>query len=103
MAQQVKFALGKLTIHWPLAIMSKPTDRDSRQECMTKQVLEHACLAEAGRWFTQANQTPCFMTPLREIFGELGVRCQVFDAVLEGTFIPPEDCDPYAKKFLYQL
>jgi len=102
-AQQVKFMLGKVTAHQPLAIMSKPTERDHRRECMTKQALECTCLTEAGQQFTQANQTPCFITPLWEIFGELGIHRRAFDEVLEGKFIPHEDCDPYAKKVLYQL
>jgi len=86
-----------MSVHRPLAIVSKPMDRDGRWECKAKQGLECACLAEAEQQFTQANQTPCFMTPLWEIFGELGVCHWVFDEVLEGNFIPPEDCNPYAK------
>jgi len=72
-AHQVKFVLGKMNAHHPLAIMNKPMDNDGCWECTTKQGLEWACLAEAGRQFTQANQTPCFKPPLWEIFGELGV------------------------------
>jgi len=102
-ACQVKFVLGKMNAHCPLAIVSEPMDNDGCWECTTNQGLEWACLAEAGQRFMQANQTPCFKPPLWEIFGKLGVHCCSFDAVLEGMFVPPEDCDLYAKKLLYQL
>jgi len=74
MAKQVKTALGKITIHRPLAIVSEPLAPDSRRECTTCLALEHACLAEAGRRFTQANRTPCFQSPIWDIFGEIGVN-----------------------------
>ena len=76
---------------------------DTRHDCTTRPTLELACLAEAGRRFTQANTTPCFQPPIWEIFGALGVRCQAFDQVLEGTFTPPSNCDPFTKKVLEHL
>jgi len=73
-AKQVKLALGKVTAHWLLAIVSEPMLTGPRRKCITRSDLEQACLAEAGRRFTQANHTLCFQSPLWEIFGELGVN-----------------------------
>jgi len=93
-----------VTAHQPLAIVSKLVASDnSHRECMAKQVLERACLAEAGRRSTQANQTPCFTALLWERFGKLGVHQQAFKEVLEGKFIPPNTCNPYVKKVLQHL
>jgi len=58
---------------------------------------------EAGWRFTQANQTPCFKSPIWEIFGELGVRCKAFDQILDGTFTIPSSCDHFTKKVLEHL
>jgi len=103
MARQVKFALSKLTSHQPLAIVSEPAVENTCQECMAKQALEWACLAEVGHWFTQANQTPCFQPPLWEIFGTLGIHQQAFDKVLDGTFLLQDTCNQYTKKVLQHL
>jgi len=89
-AHQVKIALEKETTHRPLAVVSEPVTGSMRRDCTTKQDLETACLAEAGRRFTQANQTPCFQSPIWEIFGEVGISQHEFDQVLEGTFEPPD-------------
>jgi len=59
-AKQVKLALGKITTHRLLAIVSKPMITGPWRECTTHSALDQACLAEAGRRFTQANHTPCF-------------------------------------------
>jgi len=103
MAKQVKFALGKATGHQPLAMVNELTTGNIRRDCTTRPTLELACLAEAGRHFTQANTTPCFQMPIWEIFGALGVWCRAFDQVLEGTFTPPSECDPFTKKVLEHL
>jgi len=84
-------------------MVNKPTADDTRRDCNTRPTLELACLAEAGRRFTQANTTPCFQPPIWGIFGDLGVQCQAFDQVLEGTFTPPSTCDPFMKKVLEHL
>jgi len=78
--------------------MSKLTATGTQRECTTHSALENARLMEAGRQFTQANNTPCFQTPIWEIFGELGINWKEFDQVLEGTFEPPNLCDPFTKK-----
>jgi len=99
-AMQVKFEIGKLTLHWPLAIVQEPGEQEMHWECTTKQTLEQACLAEAGCQFTQANQTPCFQSPLWELFVELGICQQAFDEILAGTFTLPNTCNSYTAKLL---
>jgi len=86
-----------------LAIVSKPEADGTHNKGTTRQTLERACLAEAGHRFMQANQTPCFQSPLWEIFGELGICCHTFDEVLEGTFLIPDMCDRYTKQVLQHL
>jgi len=90
--------LGKLTSHHPLAIVSKPEANGTHNECTTRQTLERA-----GHRFTQANQIPCFQSPLWESFGELGICWHAFDEVLEGTFPIPNMCDRYTKQVLQHL
>jgi len=102
-ARQVKLALGKVTNHRPLALVSEPNPMGIRHECSTRPALEQACLAEAGRRFTQATCTPCFQSPIWEIFGELGVNRKAFDQVLDGTFDPPPSCDQFTKKVFTHL
>jgi len=101
--KQVKLALGKVTTHRPLAIVSEPVATGPRRDCRTRQELEQACLTEAGRCFTQANRTPCFQTPIWEIFGDLVVNRKAFDQVLDGTFEPLPSCDSFTKKVLVHL
>jgi len=55
----MKFALGKVTSHCPLVIVNAlVVGSEHCHECTTKLDLESACLAKAGRQFTQANDTP---------------------------------------------
>jgi len=68
-----------------------------------KKSVEKACLAEAGRRFTQANQTPFLTGPLLRDFGELGVDRTAFKAVLAGTYTPPPGCAPLTVKLLHAL
>jgi len=71
----------------------------SRQEFHLKAELEKACLAEAGRRFTQDQHMPLLSSPLLEIFGERG-KFKAVTSVLMGTFIPPSLSDLHAKKIL---
>jgi len=64
--------------------------------------MEKACLDEAGRHFTQAQHTPFLTAPLLDIFGKTG-RPKAIQQVLDGSFTPPAQCDPYAVKFLSSL
>jgi len=52
--------------------------------------------------FTQTYGTPFTISPLIEDFGFLAETPQA-DAVLQGTYVPAENVDPYAKKFIQQL
>jgi len=97
-------ALGKVMSHQPLAIVNAlVVDSECCQECTTKSDLESTCLAEAGRRFTQANDTPFLTSLLLEIFGETGVCSKAFNVVLERTFVLPSEYDKYMKKVLQHL
>jgi len=71
----VKQALHKSVIHKPLSLVIAPeTTSDLRKEHHQKAELEHACLTEAGRRFTQANNMPFLTPPLIHIFGEATIN-----------------------------
>jgi len=76
-----------------------PDANGNRTEFNQKVALEQACLDEAGRRFTQAKHTPFLTHPLLDLFGETGNKKSVRQ-VLEGSFQPPHDSDPYATQFL---
>jgi len=73
------------------------SDPMKRIESKTKTELENLCLAEAGRQFTQAANTPFLQTPLLQIFTEANLGTKAFDQVLEGTFVCPEAVDDLTK------
>jgi len=99
MAHQVKFVLGKVAVHQPSAIVNAPVDSsECQQECHSKSELESACLVEASYQFTQANDTPFLISLLLEIFGKIGVHSKAFNAIVDGTFVPPNKCAQYTKK-----
>ncbi len=98
-ARNVRHALQKTVVHRPLAMVVGPGTHTARQEFHSKVELEKACLAEAGRRFTQAKDTPFLTSPLIERFGECG-KTQAVNQVLEGTFEPPLGCDPLAARLL---
>jgi len=103
MANTVKQALHKSVIHKPLSLVIAPeTTSGLRKEHHQKADLEQACLNEAGRWFTQANNTPFLSPPLIHIFGKATINKEA-KQVLEGKFTSPPHCDPYAALFLASL
>jgi len=73
-SRMVKYALGKQEIRKGLTQVAETgvAGRPGVTQSDKKRV-ENACLAEAGRRFTQANQTPFLQAPLLKDFGEIGV------------------------------
>jgi len=59
--------------------------------------LKQVCLAEVGQRFTQATGMPFLSEPLCLIFKNHGMTTTAFQEVLEGTFQPMAECNPYAK------
>jgi len=87
-----------MMVHKPLSVVMVPRlIQQSRQEMHQKVDLEKACLAEAGRQFTQACDTPMLTPPLIDIFGLCG---NPNFQVLNGNFLPPPHCNPLVAKFL---
>jgi len=65
--------------------------------------IEHACLDEAQRQFTQANDTPMLQQPLLDIFRIDDMETPAFEPILEGTFQCPAECNIYLQKLLVNL
>jgi len=103
-AKCVKYALGKTTSHAPLAVVNTVDSQSGAQQDITQKCkLEMVCLEEAGQRFTQASSTPFLVLPLVEMFREVGLTSPAFQAVLDGTFNTPGECDRYVQKVLRKL
>jgi len=83
-------------------MVTAPGDNGECCEIHQKFDLEWACLAEAGRRFTQSHTTPLLSAPLLQIFGEKGLNDEV-DEVLTGKFQAPPQSDFHAAQFLQSL
>jgi hypothetical protein len=53
--------------------------------------------------YSQCENTPMMQSPLRDDFGYLGVDKPAAQAVLDGTYQPPEGADEYACRLLKEL
>jgi len=80
-----------------------PAPDGQLQEFSTKYLLEKACLEEAGRRFSQANDTPLLQNPILQRFGETGTNHPAFKKVLDGTYQSSSDKNVYIQKLLQQL
>jgi len=96
----VKFALGKYRDHRGLTRVIAPSDDGELIKMMAERKIEQACLQEAQQCFMQAASTPLLQEPLLSMFGAMGLTCQAFQAVLQGTFKALPSCDAYTRKFL---
>jgi len=99
LATNVRQALHKEVIHKPLSTVTAPGPNFTRQEYHSEAELEKACLAEAGRCFTQAQNTPLLSLPLLEIFSKCGNQ-KATNQVLAGQFTLPPGCNRYTTRFL---
>jgi len=99
-ARTVQALLAEEAPRKALSVVICPGPAGTRRECTEKQELEAACLAEAGRRFTQAQHTPFLTEPLLSIFGETGLKKRAFRQVLDGTFRVPDNCDRLTQRFL---
>ena len=79
------------------------TDADGRTvECLSRETIEHACIAEGQRRFTQASETPFLQGSLLRTFG-YNANPAAAQAVLNGTFQPAEDVGQYTRQFIQEL
>jgi hypothetical protein len=67
-----------------------------------KEEMENALLKELHQRFNQAKNTPFCESPLLEAVGALGISGEAQD-ILDGTYQPPENCDPWAAKLIPHL
>ena len=74
-------------------------DDGNRITVIDKDGVEEACLNEAKKRFTQANETPFLQEPLRSELGDKGFG-PATEHILSGNYTPPEDTDQYAADLL---
>jgi len=77
-------------------------ERGDTVECLSREEIEQACVAEGQRRFTQAETTPFFEGSLFRDFGLRGNPIAVRQ-VLEGSYNPGPDVSPYTRAFLREL
>jgi len=80
-----------------------PEDNTHCTQSRTKTELEHLCLVEAGRRFTQVSTTPFLQCPLLDLFTKANLSSKVFDQVLDRTFKCLADTDEMARHLLRAL
>ncbi|MCA1800735.1 MAG: hypothetical protein LC650_05530, partial [Actinobacteria bacterium] len=71
-------------------------------ECTEKEKMEDALKTINYGKLRMCDGTPFMQPPLRQIFGRRNETNQV-ESVLQGTFVPPENCDPHAQLLLQGL
>jgi hypothetical protein len=74
----------------------------TRVDCIDREAIERACMEEGTRRFSQTENTP-LMHP--EFIARVGYHAELpgADEILDGTFQPHPDTDPYAAQFIQQL
>jgi hypothetical protein len=78
------------------------TEDGDRTECTTKDSMEQACITENERRFSQTEGTPPMQDDILELVGLLAEK-EGADQILNGTFEPPIDCDPYLKELMEEM
>ncbi len=102
LAQRVKRLTGKQRSA-PLRSVTAPTTNDTvRIDCNDKLSIEEAFIDEGTRRFSQTNGTPLMQPNFVDRVGHIA-ELQGADEILDGTFTPPLDMDPYAIQFLSHL
>jgi hypothetical protein len=71
-------------------------------EITEKKEMESALFQELRQRFNQAKRTPFCSRPLLDAIGPLGISGNTQD-ILDSTYQPPEECDPWAAKLIPHL
>lgn len=71
-------------------------------ECLSRDEIENACVAEGQRRFTQAQYTPFLQGSLVRRFG-YNAAPEATMAVLEGSFEPEQDVSSLTRQFIHEL
>jgi hypothetical protein len=102
LAQRVKRLTGKQRGD-PLRSVDAPSDNsDDRTMCHDKLSIEEAFVGEGTRRFSQTNGTPLMQPNFTRRVGYLA-ELPGADEILQGTFIPDPNMDPYTIQFLEHL
>ena len=87
-----------------MSCVNAPTSNGEgpRTDHYDRGAIEKACMEEGTRRFSQTITTPLMQ---QEFIARVGYQGELngADEILEGTFDPPNDMDPYAKEFIQQL
>ena len=68
-------------------------------KCSTKATIKAAAIRANQTKYSQSDDTPPMQPYFMNDFGRAG-NTPAVDAVLDGTHIPPPECDPVLKDFL---
>jgi hypothetical protein len=102
LAKRVKRLTGKPRNTMRCVNAPPRTGEGPRTDCYDRKSIENACMEEGTRRFSQTASTP-LMQP--EFISQVGYHAELpgADQILNGTFVPHPDMDPYAVQFIEQL
>ena len=100
-ARKIKYVLNKV-MGGGVTKISLMNRQGIWEETTNKQAIEKGCAEENASKYRQTETTPCMRGQLQEDLGYLGNTASS-QAILDGTYIPPEGTNPYITEFLQQL
>ena len=102
LAKRVKRLTGKPRNTMRCVNAPPSTGEGPRTDCYDRKSIKKACMEEGTRRFSQTASTPLMHS---DFVTQVGYHAELpgADQILEGTFVPPPDMDPYAVQFLEQL
>ena len=102
LARRVRSVTGRHPERCSFKILDEPRPNTTRRLCTTRPEIEQACMTEGYRRFTQSANTPFLQPPLLAQLGHLA-ESPTAEAILTGSYIPPNSMDEMTKKFITQL
>ena len=99
-ARNIKRIQGKLQRNATIQIYVN--DENGRRLVTAKEEMEQACIQENIERFSQSKDTPPMIEPLILDLGYLGNTIEA-QSILDGTYQPSPNIDPYAKLLLQEL
>jgi hypothetical protein len=79
-----------------------PQPDGSVKTCVTKEAIEDGCTDKTFLKYSQTKKTPPMTSPLLDNIGFLADTIQA-QQILDGTYKPSSETDPYMKKNLNEL
>ena len=100
-ARKIKFVLHKV-LGGGVTKISILNQQGNWEETTNKQEIEQGCAEENASKYRQTEGTPCMNGQLQEDLGYLG-NTTSSQAILDGTYIPPEGTNQYVTEFIQHL